>query len=141
MPETLFAQVARHESLRLKPYWDTSVPPKLTIGFGRNLTDNGISEPEAVMLLERDISDAGMDLLTFAWFKGLPLARENALIDMRFNLGPGRFRGFKAMLAALDRGDSKAAAHEMRHSTWYGQVGSRGEELARMVETGLPIDT
>lgn len=45
----------RHEGLKLKPYRDTV--GKLTIGAGRNLNDLGISEREAMFLLDNDIME------------------------------------------------------------------------------------
>lgn len=137
MPETLIDQVARHEGLRLKPYLDSV--GRWTIGYGRNLTDCGITADEAVGMLERDLNAAAMDLMTFPWFPVLnsdDLARSNALINMRFNLGGAGFRRFKVMISCLERGDYAGAAAAMRHSKWYRQVGARGEELARLVETG-----
>ena len=45
-------QLIRHEGLRLKPYHCPA--GKLTIGVGRNLEDKGITEKEAILLLEYD---------------------------------------------------------------------------------------
>ena len=42
------------EGFRSKPYRD--VVGKLTIGFGRNIEDNGITKPEARQLLFNDVS-------------------------------------------------------------------------------------
>ena len=43
--------LARHEGLQLKPYLDTV--GKLTIGYGRNLDDVGISKGEALAMMRR----------------------------------------------------------------------------------------
>ena len=51
--DALKAQLTRHEGLRLKPYRDTL--GHLTIGVGRNLSEVGISEAEAIALLDADI--------------------------------------------------------------------------------------
>ena len=56
------AQLVRHEGLRLKPYRCTA--GKLTIGVGRNLEDKGISQQEAYELLENDIRECEVQLLT-----------------------------------------------------------------------------
>jgi len=48
------------EGLRLKPYHCTA--GKLTIGYGRNLEDRGITEAEAEYLLENDVSEIYEDL-------------------------------------------------------------------------------
>jgi len=52
LKEKLIRQLREHEGLRLPPYHCPA--GKLTIGIGRNLGDKGITEKEAVMLLEND---------------------------------------------------------------------------------------
>jgi len=49
--QLLRSQIERHEGLRLKPYLDTATPPRLTIGYGRNLDDVGITREEADYML------------------------------------------------------------------------------------------
>ena len=51
--QLLRSQLERHEGLRLKPYRDTV--GKLTVGYGRNLEDVGISRDEADFMLDNDI--------------------------------------------------------------------------------------
>lgn len=133
--QRLRAQLVLHEGLRLKPYTDTV--GKLTIGIGRNLTDVGISREEAYVLLEHDIDACLVDLQTFPGFAQLDPVRQRVLVDMRFNLGPSRFRGFKRTLAAVAAGDYAAAAAGMRASKWSQQVKTRAVRLARMMETGI----
>jgi len=81
----LTEQLTRHEGLRLKPYADTV--GKLTIGVGRNLDDVGITEDEALMMLENDIKIARDELLShFPAFNSLHDARLDCLINMVFNM-------------------------------------------------------
>jgi len=87
------ALIARHEGLRLKPYKDTV--GKLTIGYGRNLDDIGITIEEALMLLESDIMNSQKSANTFKWFKGLDEVRQSVVIDMIFNLGLTGFKKFR----------------------------------------------
>ncbi len=125
-------QLTTHEGLCLKPYHCPA--GKLTIGIGRNLEDKGISEKEAVMLLENDIEECIEDLeIVFQGFDLLPEAVQLVLVDMRFNLGPGRFRQFKKMIAAVKNQDFGKAAAEMKDSRWYRQVGRRAERLVNMM--------
>ena len=125
----------RHEGLRLKPYTDTV--GKLTIGVGRNLTDKGISESEAMLMFENDINSVLSRLrTTFYDYDKWAQARQDALADMMFNLGPAGFAGFRRMIAAVLGGDWKLAASHMRNSLWARQLPARVEELATMVETG-----
>lgn len=109
---------------------------KITIGVGRNLSDVGISRDEALILLDHDIDAAVADLASFAWFRDLDSVRQRVLVDMRFNLGPSRFRGFKGLLAAVAERDYDDAALHMQRSLWFTQVKSRGVRLVAMMRTG-----
>jgi lysozyme len=100
------------------------------------LKKRGITKDEALFLLVNDISECIKDLKTFTWFDQLDDIRVKVVVDMRFNLGAGGFRQFKKMIAALARGDYKAAAAEMVDSAWYHQVGNRSKRLVRMMESG-----
>lgn len=131
----LRTQLIKHEGLRLKPYRDTV--GKLTIGVGRNLTDNGITAKEAMALLEDDIANAVADLRQhFAWFDSLDDVRQRVLADMCFNLGIWRLGAFARMLKAIQAGDYAVAAQEMLESRWAQQVGGRAHTLAAMMTTG-----
>lgn len=124
----------RHEGMRAFPYMDTA--RKITIGVGRNLTDEGLSQAEITFLLDNDLDAVIRDLQSFDWFNGLSDARQMALVSMRFNLGPDGFRGFRHMIHALAVGDYPAAAQSMRDSLAARQTGGRYEELAQMMEQG-----
>lgn len=132
--QQLVDQLVLHEGLKLKPYMDTV--GKITIGVGRNISDVGISQDEAMAMLDRDIDECLADLASFAWFADLDTMRRRVLVDMRFNLGPSRFRGFKRMLAAMAEGDYQKASVSMRESLWYRQVKTRGERLVKMMQSG-----
>lgn len=134
MTEQLKAMLIGQEGLRLKPYRDSV--GKLTIGVGRNLEDVGISEQEAMVMLDADISKSLTDAQTFHWFHNLDSVRQDVLVDMIFNMGLVRVLGFHKMLAALQAGDWNTAANEMLDSKWATQVGNRALELAKMIRTG-----
>ena len=133
-PVTLLEQLELHEGRRRFPYRDTV--GKWTVGCGRNLTDKGLSEDEIDYLLQNDVRECLTDLDTFPWFAGLDPVRRNVVIDMRFNLGPSRFRQFKQTIAAIARGDYGKASEQMMKSLWHRQVGARARRLARMMKTG-----
>jgi lysozyme len=136
--ENMIRQLTTHEGLRLKPYLCPA--GKLTIGIGRNLEGKGITKQEAVMLLENDIQECLDDLIPlFDAFDTLPEPVRQVLVDMRFNLGPGRFRQFKKMIAAVNTRNFPQAAAQMKASRWYLQVGKRAETLtAMMASAQLP---
>ena len=124
----------RHEGLRLKPYKRTA--GKLSIGYGRNLDDMGISEVEAMVMLRNDIEQCYQELEMFSWFEDLDQVRQEALVDMLFNLGLPTFLEFKKTLKFVAEGKYSQAAEEMLRSKWADQVGDRAKELAYMVDTG-----
>ncbi|CCK79003.1 glycoside hydrolase family protein [Desulfobacula toluolica] len=125
-------QLIKHEGLRLKPYHCPA--GKFTIGVGRNLEDKGITEKEALMLLKNDIQECIQDLKTiFQAFDLLPEPVRRVLVDMRFNLGPNRFRHFKKMITAVKNQNFIQAAAEMKDSRWYTQVGQRARTLVKMM--------
>lgn len=132
----LTAQLIRHEGLRLFLYIDTVGKP--TIGVGRNVEDVGISQDEAMALLDHDIDRVvrGLTNAYSGWFLKLDPVRQAALVNMAFNLGLKGFGGFKEMIAAIDRGEMDAAADQMLASKWAQQTGHRAAELAEQMRTG-----
>ena len=132
--QKLIENLKRHEGLRLKPYLCSE--GKITIGFGRNLEDMGISEKEAEMLLMSDIERCYEELDVFSWFHDLDQVRQEAMVNMLFNLGLPTFLEFKRTLKFMAEGAYSQAAVEMLDSKWADQVGDRAKELAYMVETG-----
>lgn len=127
-------QLIRHEGMVLKPYVDTV--GKTTIGVGRNLTDNGISENEALDLLRNDLVVVLEELSAkLPWFAGLSPIRQRVLLDMGFNLGPVGLLKFKQTLASVERGDYALAAKQMLQSRWAQQVGQRAQRLSAMMHS------
>lgn len=138
--DALRAQLRRHEGTgprrlgRLLPYTDPV--GKLTIGYGRNLEDVGLSQTEADFLLDNDIDDRVRALaFHLPWFATLDEVRQRALVDMAF-MGTAKLLGFRKMLSALERGDYETAALEALDSRWAEQVKGRADTVARMLRTG-----
>ena len=133
--EKLKAELTRDEGLRLKPYLDSV--GKLTVGVGRNLTDVGISQSEALVLLESDIMRTGSDLdKAIPWWKDLDEVRQRAVLNWTFNVGIGGLSTFTNAIKYLNVGMYDAAAKEMLNSLWSHQVGPRADRLAEMIRTG-----
>jgi len=124
----------KHEGLRLKPYLCSE--GKTTIGIGHNLDDKGITEKQAYVLLRDDIDDCIKDLAPYTWFKDLNMPRQDALINMCFNLGINRLLKFKNMVQALEVHDYEEAAKQALDSKWATQVGKRAFELAEIIKSG-----
>lgn len=125
----------RHEGLSLKPYKCTA--NKLTIGYGRNLEDVGISQEEASFLLANDIKKIVKQVSEkFKWFKDLSPARQEVVVNMVFNLGLNNFSNFKNTIHFLSTGQFEQASIEMLESKWASQVGKRAKELSKMMFEG-----
>ena len=116
------------EGLRLKPY--VCPAGKLTIGYGHNLEDNGITEEMAQMILNLDLQQAD-ELLRkhYPTIVQYQHCWKLILRDMMFNLGPKRLAGMKKMLAAIADNRVGEALAEMVDSNWFGQVGQRSKAL------------
>jgi lysozyme len=124
----------------LKLYPDTE--GKLTIGYGRNIEDNGISAAIAEQMLSEDIIVAVADakyIFGDAFDTASP-RRQAALIEMAFNLGRLRLLNFTRMIGAVRIGDWAAAAYHAKDSKWYHQVTpkppGRGDRICEMLQNG-----
>lgn len=128
-------QLIKYEGLKLKPY--KCPAGYLTIGVGRNLKIRGITEKEAMILLENDIeyfTERTREL--FPRFDDLSDSRQRVLVDMCFNIGYKGLSGFYEMRKAIENEDYIRAAHEMLNSLWAAQVGQRAIELSNLMTKG-----
>ncbi|WP_160150595.1 glycoside hydrolase family protein [Nonomuraea solani] len=154
--------IARHESLHglsgdPKVYVDTEKHPTVGIGFnldrgdareklaavGANYDDvlagrATLTQMQITMLFEGDLATAlAAARRIVPQFESLSMARQAALVDMVFNLGPTGLANFHQLLAALARGGYEDAAQSMINSVWARQVGKRAIEDATMMSQGL----
>jgi lysozyme len=130
--------IADNEGLRLKPYRCSE--EKLTIGYGRNLDSTGISEKEALFMLQADIEKAAVTLygiFTFDEIESWHYEVHIALTDMVFNLGGRGFKRFKKMIKAIKSNDFKSAAREMLDSRYAKQVPNRAIRNAKQLLKGI----
>jgi lysozyme len=137
MTEKLLEMLKRHEGVRSHVYLCSAGYE--TIGVGRNISKSGmgLSDDEVDYLLENDIVRVIKELSSeYPWFKDLDDVRKDAMIDISFNLGATRLRGFKRALAAMEVADYTTAAKEFLDSKWSRDVKGRATELCYMVETG-----
>ena len=142
MKTNLINQLRRHEGLRLKPYQCSGDPPKWTIGFGRNIQDNGISQEEAEIMLLNDLKMVEEELNGHVWYDGLSETRKAVLQNMSFNIGFPTLKKFFNFLGCLTNNDFEGASKEMlvgsdgvSESKWASQVGKRAYELAEQMRT------
>lgn len=129
------AYVQKHEGLSLKPYICTA--GKVSIGIGRNLDDRGISKEEAYMLFNNDCLNTDRDLISVFGndYYSFPDKAQLVFFDMMFQLGLGRFSGFKNMIKYAIAGNWKEAARELMDSKYARQVPGRAEENKKLLES------
>lgn len=134
--EQLKKDLIRHEALRLHPYLCSS--DKLTIGVGRNLDDRGISEEEAMYLLDNDINICIRELMDNVPFYGrMPDDIKEILVNLTFNMGMPTLLKFQKMLGHVEAGRFEEASAELLNSRYAKQVKGRAVELAsRMANVG-----
>jgi len=133
----LVAQLKRHEGVKSHAYKCTA--NMITVGVGRNIDENGgigLSDDEINYLLENDIKRCKQELISLSWFTDLDSVRQDALVNLCFNLGLTRLMGFKNAMAAMAEGDYERAADEFYDSRWAKQVKSRADEVCEMIRTG-----
>lgn len=132
--DILIKNLIADEGLKLKPYTDTV--GKLTIGVGRNLNDEGITEQEALYLLNNDIQRIEKELAPLPNFSQLSGPRQRVILEMAFNMGFGGVMEFKQMWQAIQVQDWDGAANAMLDSLWAKEVGQRAARLAASMRTG-----
>ena len=131
----LLAQLDTDEGRRKKPYKDTE--GILTIGVGRNLQDRGLRDDEIDLMLRNDVNESiGECRRMFRNFDQIGEVRQEVLVNMMFNLGYGRFAGFRKMIAAVLVCDWAEASRQMLDSKWADQVGARADRLATAMKKG-----
>ena len=112
----LVSDLKHFEGLSLELYKDTR--DKWTIGYGRNLSDNGITPGEAEFLFDRDIENALVDARKVPAFYRCSCDQQEVLVHLVFNMGLPSVLTFKKMLAALEGGDGETAAKELLDSKY-----------------------
>lgn len=110
---------------------------KLTIGYGRNLQDRGITQEEAEYLLSNDIKSVDSTLFEqIPVYSKLSPARQYVIISMCFNLGLTGILKFRKMWKAISENDFQKASLEMLDSKWASQVRGRALKLSNIMRTG-----
>lgn len=131
----VYARLSIDEDRRKKLYKDSV--GKWSIAVGRNLDDRGLRDDEIDLMLANDVAEAIGDCRRmFRNFDALVEARQEALVNMMFNMGYTKLAGFKKMIAAVLVGDWEGAARQMLDSKWADQVGDRADRLAQAMRKG-----
>ena len=135
--------LVRHEGYVTSIYLDSEGYPTFGVGHLVTETDMEFTWPVGTPVQDQRILDVFhedfLDALEDAesLVEGLYNHPDNVirvLVNMAFNLGRTRLRGFKNMLAAVEAKDYDTAAAEMVDSKWYRQVKRRGVELVNTMK-------
>ncbi len=133
-----FAQLKRHEGLRLKAY---KCPAGVwTIGYGHtggvNYLDE-ITEERAEELLIQDVQKAEYGARNLIVdFDELTPRRQDACINLVFNLGENGLKKFTTFLRMMKLKLWPQAAAALISSKWHRQVGRRSYEIEKMIRNG-----
>lgn len=123
--------IKNYEGCKLRPYKD--IVGKTTIGYGRNLDDDGISLDEADLMFQNDLWNVMKVLTQMAWFKDSPQNVQCALANMAFNLGMEGLLDFKDMIHALIAKDYTKASQCALDSKWAKELPKRANDIAVMM--------
>jgi lysozyme len=136
-PAAIVEMLKRDEGLRLKLYRDHD--RVWTVGYGRNMSARGLSEAEALYLLQNDIRACQLELDTnLRWWRLLNAPRQAAMVSLCYNLGIYGLLDFRAALRAMEAGKYKDAARQFLHSKWAKQVGKRARRITDLIDGSGP---
>lgn len=127
--------IKSNEGFRSKPYFDSE--GFITIGYGRNLQDVGISKKTAQIMLEEDINTCKKQLGEhYPWYLQRKSSAQVVMIDMCFNMGLPRLSKFKNMLAALFAKNYTLASVELLDSPYGRKYKNRAKRNADLLTGG-----
>ena len=124
--------LVRHEGLRLHAYKCSE--GFLTLGVGRNLDANGISEDEAMYMLDNDIKRVTKNLEN-VWgvYRTFPEKARMVCIDMSFQMGISGFMNFRQTRALMEMGAWLEASEELLRSKYAVQTPNRAAYNSRQL--------
>jgi len=138
--DKLLKRIKEEEGFAPYSFWDDAKgggKGQWTWGFGTCAPGEGcyITKEKALAELEAKVAVHLEDYNEIFHGCAIPSDKEDALLDMLYNLGESRFRKFKKMIAAVKRCDWKEAGKQIRDSIYYKQVTNRAEKNAATLET------
>jgi hypothetical protein len=105
------------------------------IGVGRPLS-RGITQPEAMRLLDADLAACVSAALVFPWFLELDAVRRRAVINRWFDSAAG-WPVPRQFLSAMACRDYRRAAMALLHTAWADAHKGRAMRIIRAIETGV----
>lgn len=136
--KTLENRLIKHEGSKKSVYKDSL--GFFTIGVGRCVDERkelGLFDDEIIYLLRNDIKRAKDQLDVYLWFQGLDDVRQDACVEIVFNVGLQSFLGFKNTIQYLTVKNYDEAAKKLFLSKWTSQVGTaRAQDVAYRIRYG-----
>lgn len=140
---SLIESIKREEGFRDRIYQCTAGVD--TIGYGFNVNyleedelalNNGVVEP-----MSREVADKILELKleklkeevyrAFPWIKNHPKIVQDALIEMAYQLGITKMKGFSQTLRYIEVEDYSSAVRNLKNSRWAQQTPRRVENIIR----------
>ena len=130
--EHFLDKLIHHEGMVLTVYEDSLGIE--TIGIGRNLEANGISEEEAMYLLDNDIKRVtdNLDKMWPVW-RQLPPKAQMVSIDATFQMGISGWMNFRHTRALMEMGCFLEASEEILRSKYAIQTPNRAAYNSRQL--------
>lgn len=155
--------LVRHENERLHVYKDSLGIPTAGVGLALTEPDGVTPSAYAQQLCQRcgvdfeallsgavDLTPAQSDQILnlciidcvedlsalFPQWASIAVNRQAGLVDMRFNLGPSRFREFHQMIAAVNADNWPEAVTQALNSKWAEEVPERAHEDVALLLNG-----
>lgn len=125
---SLIEDIRDEEGFRQFPYRCTE--GKLSIGYGFNLDDVGLSREEADLVLVYRVERLTSQVKSSLYKLDIDDKAWEILYHMSYQLGLNGLLEFKKMIEALEDQDYKKASEEMLRSLWYKQTPNRAKRLS-----------
>jgi lysozyme len=145
--DDLKSHLRESEGWRERPYLDSK--GFWTVGHGhllpRNITRQELNEmrwtrEHGESVLDADLANAIHEAGAFPWWITLDPVRQAVIVELVFNMGRSKVKGFTRMIAAIQNKEYQKASRELLDSQWRKDVGpTRSRRLALMLETGRVV--
>ena len=141
------------EAEGFEPHEYRCTAKKLTQGYGRNLEVHPLSDEEKAELNEdgsvskevaekwalKELIECEYKLSQNIIYQKQTEVRKAVLLDMCFNIGYSGLMKFKKMWIALGERDYAEASRQMKMSSWYVQVGTRGKRNVTIMASNMIV--
>ena len=131
---SLLDEIKKHEGYRKSVYKCTEGYD--TIGYGFAIKDLELTEDVCDIILQQKLDKLNKILNErFCWYPTSPLAIQDVVINMCYQLGVSGFSKFKKTIYYLETEQYEEASSEMLDSLWAKQTPNRAKELSNIVES------